>query len=198
MSPACTIFHPPSSGFPAPCHPKQALWTSKHPPLDLLRRSSVVLAEVKGPKGPFQGMGGVLFLPTKLTSPPLSPSYPLLSCHSAQHRRPAPLKQSAWVSVLRVCVCVCVFTRVNPGGQFLSLWSSPNPNHISLSFTPCTETPFTQFPSLFYIYIHPLRLEVTMATLHQAALIFVLVLAGHGTGWDQRKRLFFSSSRPEM
>lgn len=38
-----------------------------------------------------------------------------------------------------------------------------------------------------------------MATLHQDALIFVFVLAGHGTRWGQIKRLlFFPSFRPEM
>lgn len=32
-----------------------------------------------------------------------------------------------------------------------------------------------------------------MATLHQGALIFVFVLAGNGTRWDQIKRLLFFS-----
>lgn len=93
------------------------------------------------------------------------------------------------------------------GGLEGGTWVSPKewclscPNHIMLIFPTSTETPTPHPPAnSFHIWTHAFVGEgITMATLHQDALIFVFVLARHGTRWNQiKRRLFFSSFRPEM
>lgn len=71
ISPTCTILHP--SAPRSLSSQANTLDHYKHPPLALVGRSSVVLVEVRGLKGPFQGMGRGFFLPNRPTSPPPPP-----------------------------------------------------------------------------------------------------------------------------